>query len=100
MGEYELTKEKILAMSKECPELETAFKKAYPDAFEEKWSEVTGEVRWRQEYDCGCWFLRCYHNNGHIFTIPKNGPGGGAYAPDERYKIDFSNHTHRIFIKE
>jgi len=98
MSEYELTKEKILAMSKECPELETAFKKAYPDAFEEKWSEVTGEVKWRQKCECGCWLLRCYHLDSHILTIPDR--HWMAHIVNDNYRIEFYNNAHRIFIKE
>ena len=98
MSEYELTKEKILAMSKECPELETAFKKAYPDAFKEEWRDITDEVEWRQEYDCGCWFLRCYHLDSHILTIPDR--HGMAHIVNDNYRIEFRNNAHKIFIKE
>ena len=37
MGEYELTKEKILAIVKECPQAEKPLKAAFPEAFKEKW---------------------------------------------------------------
>ena len=40
MGEYELTKEKILAIVKECPQAEKPLKAAFPEAFKEKWVVV------------------------------------------------------------
>ena len=38
MSEYELTKEKILAIVKECPQAEKPLKAAFPEAFKEKWT--------------------------------------------------------------
>ena len=40
MSEYELTKEKILAIVKECPQAEKPLKAAFPEAFKEKWTVV------------------------------------------------------------
>ena len=60
MKEYKITKERLEAMAKKCPEAKEVLKEGFPEAFmEEKWEDITGSLRIKVSYD---------HPEGFIFS--------------------------------
>ena len=75
MSEYELTKEKILAIVKECPQAEKPLKAAFPEAFREKWVLVDPS---RIDVKIDRW-----SSDGSFRTIVQvDGRGIGVISPD------------------
>ena len=82
MSEYELTKEKILAIVKECPQAEKPLKAAFPEAFKEKWTVV----------DPSRISVRVSREEGTIFLIQVDGEDI-AWICNQRLELLFRSAT-------
>jgi len=51
----EITKEKVLAMAKKCPEAKEILREGFPEAFESMWVDVTESLEFRP-YKAGCYY--------------------------------------------
>jgi len=85
MGEYELTKEKILAIVKECPQAEKPLKAAFPEAFKEKWAVV----------DPSRISVRVSRGAGTIFFIQVDGEDI-AWICNQRLELLYAAMNYRI----
>lgn len=50
---YNITKEQVLAMAKECPTAEKILRAGFPDAFEDEWEDVTHLAKVRADRSPG-----------------------------------------------
>ena len=47
--EFTITKERVLKMAEECPEVKSVLKRGFPEAFEPEWKDITEDIKWSVE---------------------------------------------------
>jgi len=92
MKEYKITKERLKAMAKKCPQAEGILKKGFPEAFEEGWVDISSEIKWNLRSDG---VLQMSHPKaddciGHLWV------DGEFYWTNDDYKQEIEKRELRI----
>lgn len=98
----EITKEKVLKASEKCPDAKVVLKELFPEAFREKWIDITMNIKWtidenRRGESGGV--LHGYYNNRLLLTASEKRLCVSPISTEDgtgRFKVNHDADRHTV----